>query len=351
MQLNKSKYLDILQIFRGFAALMVVIHHSVGSIKFYHKIDNNVLNYVGSIGKFGVDFFFVLSGFIITYTSFYKYTEPNSFSNYLKNRLIRIYIPYLPIGIFMLILYSTLPSLSNSNREISLLSSITLIPEGNPALSVAWTLSFELCFYILFSITFISNKIWNFFVGLWMCLILICNYTFLSEIQLIKFPVISTFISTYNIEFILGFILAKLIIREVKVNIFYCSTFFVIMLFLIFYYKGLNIEFFKFSINIIFALVSFILIYTSIIYFNKKIKNTNIFMLIGNATYSIYLVHNPLQMILYRIYPKINSITSLLFSLLLALLLLSSIGGYIYYLIFEKKLIHWVKLKLIKEIV
>ena len=74
-------------------------------------------------------------------------------------------------------------------------------------------------------------------------------------------------------------------------------------------------------------------------------------MLIGNATYSSYLVHNPLQMILYRIYPKINSITSLLFSLLLALLLLSSIGGYIYYLIFEKKLIHWVKLKLIKEIV
>lgn len=134
---SKSQYLDVLQIFRGLAALMVVLHHSIGSLKYYHKIQYPFLDYIAYLGKFGVDFFFVLSGFIITYSAYYKYNEPNAFGNYVKNRLIRIYVPYLPIGVFMLIVYTLLPGFSNSNRDISLLSSLTLIPHGNPALSVA----------------------------------------------------------------------------------------------------------------------------------------------------------------------------------------------------------------------
>ena len=106
---SKTKYLDVLQIFKGIAAIIVVLHHAIGSIKYYHNIEYPILNYIGSFGKFGVDFFFLVSGFIISYAAFYKYSEPNSFSNYLKNRLIRIYTPYLPIGIFMLIAYTLLP--------------------------------------------------------------------------------------------------------------------------------------------------------------------------------------------------------------------------------------------------
>ena len=140
---TKSQYLDVLQIFRGISALMVVLHHSIGSLRYYHKINYPFLDFIGRIGKFGVDFFFVLSGFIITYSAFYKYNEPDSFRNYVKNRLLRVYVPYLPIGIFMLLLYTLLPSFSNGNRDISSFASLTLIPNGRPALSVAWTLSCE----------------------------------------------------------------------------------------------------------------------------------------------------------------------------------------------------------------
>ena len=106
---SKSKYLDVLQIFRGIAAIMVVLHYAIGSIKYNHKVEYPILNYIGSIGKFGVDFFFLISGFIISYAAFYKYSEPNAFSNYLKNKLIRIYTTYLPIGMFMLIAFTLLP--------------------------------------------------------------------------------------------------------------------------------------------------------------------------------------------------------------------------------------------------
>jgi peptidoglycan/LPS O-acetylase OafA/YrhL len=161
---NKSQYLDVLQIFRGIAAVMVVIHHSTGSLKYYHHLDNPFLVFIGLLGKYGVDFFFVLSGFIISYSSYFKIKQPGAFKNYVINRVLRIYIPYLPIGIFMLLLYTYIPSFSSVDRSISTITSLTLFPDGNPALSVAWTLTFEIIFYILFSIMFFSKKLWNYFV-------------------------------------------------------------------------------------------------------------------------------------------------------------------------------------------
>ena len=344
---SKSQYLDVLQIFRGIAALMVVVHHSIGSIKYYHKIDSSFLSLVGAIGKYGVDFFFVLSGFIIAYTAYYKYDAPNAFSDYVKSRLIRIYVPYLPIGVFMLLLYSFFPSLSHGNRDLSVLTSLTLIPHGNPALSVAWTLSFELCFYMLFSLSFFSRKAWNFLVVFWVLSVVVFNYTSLASLAILKTPFLYVLFSPYNIEFVFGFILALFIVKKVKINIYIGFLLFTFFIASFFYCKYFNIYLFKFSINLTFSLATFIIVYLFIVYFNKRIKNTSVMMMIGNATYSIYLIHNPLQMILLRIYPKINSTVNLIFALLLVLVVSSSIG-YVYYLLFEKKAIAIVKSKLLR---
>jgi exopolysaccharide production protein ExoZ len=335
---KESKYLDILQIFRGIAALMVVVHHSSGSLKYYHKIDSHFLEFIGSLGKYGVDFFFVLSGFIITYTAYFKYGDPNSFKSYVKNRLIRIYVPYLPIGIFFLVLYTLFPGFSNSGRDISVLTSLTLIPYGNPALSVAWTLSFELCFYLLFSISFFSKKMWNIFVCVWLCLILMVNYGTIT-FNFKEHPILRIIFSTYNFEFIFGFFLAKLVLKKIKFNLILLFCFLLLLSGMFFYFKFIDSDVFYFSMNLLFSLISFFVIYISIIYFNKKINPTNVLMMVGNATYSIYLVHNPLQMILIRIYPKINSTLNLIFALFLAIFI-SCLIGYIYYLIFEKKAIN-----------
>ena len=68
-------------------------------------------------------------------------------------------------------------------------------------------------------------------------------------------------------------------------------------------------------------------------------------MHVGNASYSIYLIHNPLQMLVLRLYPKINSLVNSIVSLVLVLFL-SSLFGYVYYLIFEKKCIAFIKSKI-----
>ncbi len=339
---TKSNYLDILQIFRGIAALMVVCHHTIASIKFYHKIEFPLFNILALIGKFGVDFFFVLSGFIISYTAFYKYNEPNSFKNYIKNRLIRIYVPYLPIGILMLVLYSFFPNLSNSEREISNLTSLTLLPQGNPALSVAWSLTFELCFYLLFSLSFISKKSWNYFVVLWFILIVLVNYIPLETIKPINNIFFKILLSTYNIEFILGYFLSLLIIKKQALNLKIILLILAFSIISFLYCIVYKYELFSFSINFVFAIISFIIIYLAIVHHTKKIKKGAIMMLIGNATYSIYLVHNPLQMIVIRFLPKINSVINVFLTLFLVLII-SSFIGYLYYLLFEKEAIQRIK--------
>lgn len=344
---SKSQYLDILQLFRGIAALMVVLHHSIGSLRYYHKINDPFLDYVGRMGKFGVDFFFVLSGFIITYSTFYKYNEPHAFGNYIKNRLLRIYVPYLPIGICMLVVYTFLPGFSNGNRTISALTSLTLIPYGNPALSVAWTLSFELCFYLLFSISFFSKKAWNYFVLSWFAWIVLFNYSSFSAFSFLKIRFFSILFSTYNIEFILGFVLAQLVLKKIKFNSIFLFLGLVIVLISFGYCTVTHVTIFAFDVNLLFALVAFFSIFIAIRCSNFKINNVGMLLMIGNATYSIYLIHNPLQMIIIRLFPKITSIEGALVALVTVLLLSCGIG-YCYYLVFEKKAIRFLKSKLIK---
>lgn len=342
---SKNRYLFLLQIFRGFAALMVVIHHAVGSLKYYHNINNGFLDVIGKFGKLGVDFFFILSGFIISYSVYYKYKNPDSFINYIKNRIVRIYIPYLPIGIFMYILYCYFPGFSNGSREISLLTSMTLIPDGNPALSVAWTLTFELCFYLLFSISFYSRELWNYFILFWTILILTFNYTSFANFSINTNPIFRVLKSTYNIEFILGYLLSLLIIYQIKIS---TKTIIFGLFFLVFFIRvnSISIENNDFYLNYLFSGITFFVLYFVINNFNKKINRSTVMMVIGNASYSIYLIHNPLQMLILRMYPKIYSVANVILSLVVVLSL-SSLFGYVYYLIFEKKCMSFIKSKII----
>lgn len=342
---NKNNYLDILQIFRGIAALMVVFHHSIVSLSYYHQIDYLWLSYIGLFGKLGVDFFFILSGFIISYAANYKYTEPNSFIKYIKNRIIRIYIPYLPIGILMYLLYTYLPGFSNSNRDISLFTSITLLPFGNPALSVAWSLTFELLFYFIFSIAFFSIKAWNYFLFLWAVIILLFNYSPLQYLSINNNFIFKILVSTYNIEFLIGYILSLLIVYKINLS---NSKIIIWILFIILVFFSVNnilLTLPYFFINFIFSFISFFVLYYLITKYNRKQFKYSLMMIMGNASYSIYLIHNPLQMIILRMYPKIHSILSLILSLSLVLILTTLIG-YLYYHIFEKKIMNCIKSKI-----
>jgi len=130
-----KRKLGTLEVGRGVAALSVVMHHaSLASDAF------TAPNYASmfSWGIYGVDFFFVLSGFIIYHVSQKGPKQLDAALRFLTKRLRRIYVPYLPITIVLISAYLVLPDFSQGNRDWGLFTSLTLLPSNAPpALSVA----------------------------------------------------------------------------------------------------------------------------------------------------------------------------------------------------------------------
>src|SRR5690606_42103354 len=104
---TNDRKLEWLEAMRGFAALWVLVHHAgqtvdhfVGSTGGKHWVDRGFL---------GVDFFFVLSGFIIAFASQRLFERGGWVRVYLRSSLLRIYLPFLHSDLYLLLVYIVLP--------------------------------------------------------------------------------------------------------------------------------------------------------------------------------------------------------------------------------------------------
>jgi exopolysaccharide production protein ExoZ len=128
--------LSNLQAVRAVAAIGVVVFH-------FGLMPATSLPF--QVGAFGVDLFFVLSGFIIAHSS------ARSARHFLPRRLIRV-IPAYWIATLIAALV-TLQALSPTEAVDWLIQSLFYLPhpQGRPPLIfVAWTLVYELAFYLLY---------------------------------------------------------------------------------------------------------------------------------------------------------------------------------------------------------
>jgi len=312
---------------------MVVFHHQWNAFSHFLGYEHRFLEFLSAVGKYGVDFFFVLSGFIITYTSFHKSGKVGEIQPYLLNRLVRIYVPYLPIGIAMLILYSLFESVSAADRELSWLTSLTLIPHGMPALSVAWTLVYEMMFYVLFILWFISQRGFNYFIIIWTMMILDQNYFHLLININHGSPFWSYFLSFYNFAFILGHIIARVHITFPRAHQGLLVGGFASTL-LVLYLKWVELPLFSNGYNVLFSICFGLMIWGSLNFNVRQIKKLSLLLAIGNASYSIYLIHNPLISFLVRVFPRFEV---LILDILMFLLgfIICCLAGIIYSKMFE----------------
>ncbi|MFC0775982.1 acyltransferase family protein [Terrimonas alba] len=345
---KERKFFNSLQIFRGFAALMVVFHHEWIAFSHFHGADSPILGFLGSLGKYGVDFFFVLSGFIITYSNYEKAGIIRERKPYLINRVLRIYLPYLPVSILMLILYYFFPSASEGKeRDISLLTSLTLVPAGKPALSVAWTLVHEMMFYLLFLSWFFSKKAWYWLVMIWAMVIIALNF-FSTGWVWRDHAFFSYLFSFYNLEFILGF-LAATALRKMKGR---SKALFLILglitVVMVGSIKWLHKEeaTINAGINLLLAAGFAIIILGSIGSRLDQLNSPNLLMILGNASYSIYLVHNLCISIFIRFFMRFQGEVPK-FVIFLSVFLICCIAGVLYSKLFEEYLLNKFKRKLI----
>jgi peptidoglycan/LPS O-acetylase OafA/YrhL len=152
---------------RAIAAFLVVLHHlgtAVSSPKYFGA---SAFALPFSFGDSGVVFFFVLSGFIITWAHVADFSKPPRVLAYLRKRAVRIYPSYLIVFAAVYLLALAVPATRHAvpHDFATLLKTLALIPQdpavvggsGAPVLVVAWSLQYEICFYTLFAF-FILNR-------------------------------------------------------------------------------------------------------------------------------------------------------------------------------------------------
>jgi exopolysaccharide production protein ExoZ len=194
-----------LELCRFLAALLVAGLHAGASIDKYYGFQIGVVRNFGA----GVDFFFVLSGFVITYAHWHDIGKPDRVKRYCVKRFSRIYPPYWIITAIIVSFYFFDPSYGDENRRniAKLFCSIFLLPyTDQPVVGQAWTLVHEMFFYGLFSLVIIFGRRALFGFILWAICILLWQALHVDDYMsdsLFDFPV-SFYLSPFNIEFIFG---------------------------------------------------------------------------------------------------------------------------------------------------
>src|ERR1035437_4102962 len=155
---KKMNTLNSLQILRAIAAWLVVYHHYMQGFHDFNY-STEVGHFFSSVGKFGVDIFFVISGFIMFFTlKRGNYTA----LDFMLRRMIRIVPVYWFMTLVLIPVIYFFPSanVARNNWNItSLAYSMLFIPHNNPTgiglypfLTVGWTLNYEMFFYLWLSL-------------------------------------------------------------------------------------------------------------------------------------------------------------------------------------------------------
>jgi exopolysaccharide production protein ExoZ len=141
---------------RGLAAIMVVLYHASRHLD--AQYGTPILRSVFEFGHAGVDFFFVLSGFIILFVHLDDIGRPARIGAYLSRRVIRV-MPTYWVALATSVLLGAAgghgwPSASALAWSASLLPS-----QHQPLLSIAWTLQYEILFYGLFCTLVLDRRL------------------------------------------------------------------------------------------------------------------------------------------------------------------------------------------------
>lgn len=155
--MSKTGKLKGVEALRGIAAMLVVAVHASHMLGIRHP---QAFGQFWDFGRAGVDFFFVLSGFIITYIHINDLGRAHTFPSFWTKRLLRIFPVYWIItALFGLLLFlSPTPGRLEQNFAHIVFSALLLPEAADPILGVGWTLRHELLFYTLFSTVLLQRQ-------------------------------------------------------------------------------------------------------------------------------------------------------------------------------------------------
>jgi exopolysaccharide production protein ExoZ len=291
---ESNKSINGLQYLRGIAALMVVFHHSLNYF-------DDVANWT-DIGARGVNIFFVISGFIMAYTT--KQVQANSSALtesavFLSKRFIRVvplywvallwtssryWIPWLDSSDSLKELYwnlnTTLVTVAEDFIFIPHYSiSVDLPNKIYPILIPGWTINYEIFFYFIFGISILAGR-----YRLLLASIVMLMLVAIGQIYQFSDAIYNFYTSSVLIDFVFGMIVY--VIHKKTHNLSFGRLNFLVLgalgCFLL--YIGAQLLY-----GLVTATAAAIIVWNFIHMFHNY--RNGILKLLGDASYSIYLFH------------------------------------------------------------
>lgn len=144
--------LDNIQALRGVAALMVIAAH-VKEAELDYGGAGTLLPHFLFMGVVGVDLFFLISGFVMAHVALGGARGPAAARRFAYNRAARIYPVYWAATLILLALYwGKLRFFGEATPFPNPVATLLLTPSDHyPLVPVGWTLVHEMYFYVVFA--------------------------------------------------------------------------------------------------------------------------------------------------------------------------------------------------------
>ena len=287
-----------LQVLRGIAALLVVVNHAVSEAENRDFLKTNIDI---DFGGFGVDIFFVISGFIMVYSNVGSFGRLSSNSNFLIRRIIRI------VPLYWLVSTMFLVTLKAAGEDPGLglpyiVASYLFIPFPEPQdgadfpfYFLGWTLEFEMFFYLCFSVALI----WRRSVGvLGLCGFMVAYLTFGSVLTFP--PPFDYWVSSQLLEFVAGCLVAEVYVRGLRLTAVTCQSLTVgatIAIFVTWYFLGGWPD----DRGVAWGLPAMALVGAATLRPAREAYRLEVMLArVGDVSYSLYLVHSLVFLVFFQ---------------------------------------------------
>jgi exopolysaccharide production protein ExoZ len=353
-----KEQLKLVQILRGFAAIAILLFHLDGfTVTFFeHSF------FYFSYGYLGFDFFFVLTGFIITYVHFKETQHHSSVKKFLLKRFVRVYPFYWLVLLIMIGLESPdfgyKPSLSSAIDPTSSVGVINIIknillyplPDSSMPVGIAWGLSHAVVFYLLFAMSIkLRRNAAKIIFSLWLVAIVLNSFHIFPESLLLE-----AVAGPVNIQIILGCIAGYLFVKnklQLKTAL-YVLILAVVVIAGLSLWKNLNNSNIVFTTSV--AIAFSCLIYCAALLDRRQLSRKPfkryappVLVLIGDASYSIFLTHIIFIPYLCMAFNKVLNVPVVpgFFKniLITIIFFLSVIAGIASYLLIERPLLNFLR--------
>lgn len=293
-----------LQMARGLAALAVTLFHTSGMFADPRFGFERPFWTWTERGDLGVDFFFVLSGFIIMMAHQGDVGRPERLGNYAFKRFVRIFPMYWIFTLLVVIGAVAIGGVSNVPHRLQDIASVaTLIRfTGFPTpVGTAWTLFHEMLFYGFFALLIFRRWMGIGALALWFGTVAVLfHYTPFG-----MWSFTGTLLSAHNLSFLLGivayFVTGRLGQKGAAAFLFAGAALIVLTFWAERSWGRGDVLQLGFSIG-------FALLIASIVALERfgRIGDSRLLAAIGDASYTLYLCHENVGAIALKIAVRIG---------------------------------------------